>query len=109
MRAIAPQSHVCRFVVGLSATLFCLSSLCGVVFFSSLDCQISFDPMQIQPITLASSTLQIRMHDYFGDFNIVIFVGLCTLPIYSINIDVVSLFANSSFLFLANLYYRCTL
>ncbi|AES88869.1 transmembrane protein, putative [Medicago truncatula] len=60
--------------------------------------------MQIQPMTLASSTLQIQRHDYSGDFNIVIFVGLCTLPFDAINIDVVSLFTDSSFLFLANLY-----
>ncbi|AES80273.1 transmembrane protein, putative [Medicago truncatula] len=61
--------------------------------------------MQIQPMTLASSTLQIRRHGYSGYLNIVIFVGLCTLPFYAINMDVVSLFTDSSFLFLANLYY----
>jgi len=60
--------------------------------------------MQIQPMTLALSTLQIRRHGYSGDFNIVIFVGLCTLPFYAINMDVVSLFTDLSFLFLANLY-----
>jgi len=38
---------------------------------------------------------------YSGDFNIVIFVGIDTLPFYAINIDDVSLFADSSFLFLA--------
>jgi len=51
--------------------------------------------------------LQIRRHEYFGDMNIVIlliFVGICTLPFYAINMDVVSLFTDSSFLFLANLY-----
>jgi len=68
------------------------------------DCQINFDPVQIQPMTLASSTLQIRRHDYSGDFNIVIFVGLCTLSFYAINMDVASLFTYSSFLFLENLY-----
>ncbi|AES88782.1 transmembrane protein, putative [Medicago truncatula] len=69
------------------------------------DCQISFDPVQIQSMTLASSTLQIRRHGYSGYLNIVICVGLCTLPFYAINMDVVSLFTNSSFLFLANLHY----
>jgi len=64
-----------------------------------LDCQISFDPVQIQPMTLTSST-----HGYSGDFNIVIFVGLCTLSFYAINMDVVSLSTDLSFLFLANLY-----
>jgi len=47
-----------------------------------------------------------RRHDYFGDMNIVIlvvFVGICTLPFYVINMDAVSLFTYSSFLFLSNL------
>jgi len=46
---------------------------------------------------LASSTLQIRRHEYFGDFNIVIlviFVGIGTLPFYAINMDAVSLFTD---------------
>jgi len=60
--------------------------------------------MQIQPMTLALSTLQIRRHGYSGDFNIVIFVGLSTLSFYAIIMDAVSLFTDSSFLFLANLY-----
>jgi len=61
-------------------------------------------------MTLASSTLQIRRHEYFGDMNIVIlviFVGICTLPFYAINMDVVSLFTDLSFLFLANLDLYC--
>jgi len=40
----------------------------------------------------------------YEDINIVIFVGVCTLLFYVVNMDVVSLFANSSLLFLANLY-----
>ena len=90
------------FVCRLCTTLFVISLLIGCLFNS--DCQISFDPVQIQPMTLTSSTLQIQKHDYSGDFNIVIFVGLCTLPFYAINMDVVSLFTYSSLLFLANLY-----
>ena len=39
------------------------------------------------------------------DLNIVICVDICTLPFYAINMDVVSLFTDSSFLFLANLHY----
>jgi len=58
-------------------------------------------------MALASSTLQIRRHEYFGDMNIVIFVGIGTLLFYAINTDVVSLFADSSFLFLANLDLYC--
>jgi len=59
---------------------------------------------------LASSTLQIRRHEYSEDFNIVIlviFVGIDTLSFYAINMDVVSLFTDSSFLFLANLDLYC--
>jgi len=61
-------------------------------------------------MTLVSSTLQIRRHEYFKDFNIVIlviFVGINTLPFYAINMDDVSLFTNSFFLFLANLNLYC--
>jgi len=60
-------------------------------------------------MTFASSTPQIRRHEYFEDMNIVIlviFVG--SLPFYAINMDVVSLFTDSSFLFLANLDLYCT-
>ncbi|RHN44057.1 hypothetical protein MtrunA17_Chr7g0215211 [Medicago truncatula] len=61
-------------------------------------------------MTLASSTLQIRRYEYSGDTNIVILVivvGICTFPFYAINMDAMSLFTDSSFLFLANLdlYY----
>ncbi|KEH25859.1 transmembrane protein, putative [Medicago truncatula] len=38
-------------------------------------------------MTLASSTLQIRRHEYSGDLNIVIFVGICILSFYAINMD----------------------
>jgi len=104
-----PLSWFCR----LSETLCCSSSLCDIcclscfvqVFFFGSDCQISLDPVQIQSMTLASSTLQIRRHGYSGDLNIVISVGFCTLSFYAINMDVVSLFADSSFLFLANSHY----
>ncbi|AES77189.1 transmembrane protein, putative [Medicago truncatula] len=56
-------------------------------------------------MTLASSTLQIWRHGYFEYLNIVICVGICTFSLYVINMDVVSLFIDSSFLFLANLHY----
>jgi len=97
-----------------------ISRLCAVCFWFSVLVQclfdsgwkISFEQVQIRSMTmtLASSTLQIRRHEYSGDINIVIlviFVGICTLPFYAINMDVVSLFTDSSFLFLANLdlYY----
>jgi len=45
-------------------------------------------------------TLQIRKHGYFGDLDfIILFVGI--LPMYAINLGVVSLFAYSPFTFLA--------
>jgi len=58
----------------LSATLFC-SSFCGALFvflvsfrylFDS-NCQINFDQVQIQSMTLVLSTLVIRKHGYSGD------------------------------------------
>jgi len=61
-------------------------------------------------MTLVSSTLQIQRHVYFGDMNIiilVIFVGIDILSFYAINMDVVSLFTDSTFLFLANLDLYC--
>jgi len=96
------------FVISLSScTLVCSSSLCDIVCFSGFS-QV-FDrfrlSVQLQLMTLASSTLQIRRHDYSGDLNIVICVGICTLPFYAINMNVVSLFTDSSFLFLENLHY----
>ncbi|RHN59280.1 hypothetical protein MtrunA17_Chr4g0011531 [Medicago truncatula] len=61
-------------------------------------------------MTFVSSTLQIWRHKYFGDMNIVIlviFISIGTLLFYAINMDIVSLFTNSSFLFLANLDLYC--
>ncbi|KEH23139.1 hypothetical protein MTR_7g066950 [Medicago truncatula] len=57
-----------------------------------------------------ASTLQIRKHGYSGDLNIVICEGICTLPFYAINMDVVSLFTDSSFFIFSEFaLYRCTL
>ncbi|AES81158.1 transmembrane protein, putative [Medicago truncatula] len=47
-----------------------------------------------------TSTLQIRKHGYFGDLSFII-LFVCILPLYAINLDVVSLFADSPFTFLA--------
>ena len=90
------------FVRRLCATFVFLVSLRYLI---GSDCHINFDWVQIQSMTLLSSTLQIRRHGYSGNLNIVICVGICTLSFYAINMDVVSLFTNSSFLFLANLHY----
>jgi len=47
-----------------------------------------------------ASTLQIQKHGYSGDLDfIILFVDI--LPLYAINLGVVSLFANSPFTFLA--------
>jgi len=91
------------FVRRLCATLFVF--LLFLRYLIGLDCQISFDPMQIQSMILASSMLQIRRHDYSGDLNIVICLGICTLSFYAINMHVVSLFTDLFFLFLTNLHY----
>jgi len=90
------------FVHRLCAALFIF--LVSFRYLFDLDCQVSLDPVHIQSMILASSTLQIWIHGYSGILNIVICAGFCILPFYAINIDVVSLFADSSFLFLANLY-----
>jgi len=91
-----------------------LSSKCGIVLFVVL-CDVWFrvlswcssisywkiyiSQLQIQQMIWAS-TLQIRKHRYFGDLGfIILFVGI--LPMYAINLGDVSLFADSSFTFLA--------
>ena len=105
----------------LWTTLFVLiSRLCAMCFWFLVlvwclfdsGWKTSFEQVQIRSMTmtLASSTLQIRRHEYSGDINIVIlviFVGIDTFPFYAINMDVVSLFTDSSFLFLAILNLYC--
>ena len=56
-----------------------------------------------------TSTLQIQKQEYSGDLDfIILFVGI--LPLYAINLGVVSLFADSPFTFIAmfvsNVLYR---
>jgi hypothetical protein len=83
----------------LVAALFCCPVLVQCLFGSNW--QIRFDSVHIQQsMTLASSTLQTRKHRYFEHFKFVIFVGFVTLvckhlPLYTINADVVILFADS--------------
>jgi hypothetical protein len=79
--------------------------LCGVCFRVLSRCsfnsywKIDISQLQNQPMIWAS-TLQIRKHGYFSDLGfIILFVGI--LPLYAINLCVVSLFADSSFAFLA--------
>jgi hypothetical protein len=54
---------------------------------------------------ICASTLQIQKHGRSGDFKIFILFVVGILPLYAINLDVVSLFADSSFMFLANVEY----
>jgi len=82
-----------------------LTILCGVWFRLLLWCsfsscwKIDISQLQVQSVIWAS-TLQIRKHENFGDLDfILLFVGI--LSLYAINLDVVSLFADSSFTFLA--------
>jgi len=73
--------------------LICVLSRCS---FSSY-WKIYISQLQIQSMIWVS-TLQIRKHGYFGDLDfIILFVGI--LPLYAINLSVVILFADSSFMF----------
>jgi hypothetical protein len=83
----------------LSMVLYCSLPWYNVVwFFVLLQCSFSSYWM------IWVSTLHIRNHGHSGYFDfIILFVGI--LPLYAINLDVVSLFAGSSFLFLAMLNF----
>jgi len=93
------------FISRLCAVCFLFPVLVWCLFDSGW--KITFEQMQIQSTTLASSTLQIHMHEYSGDLNIVILVDICIMLFYAINMYVASLFAHSSFLFLANMNLYC--
>jgi len=93
---------------------------CGVVLFVVL-CDVWFrvfsrclfnsywkiDINQLQSRSMIwASTLQIWKHGYFGGLDfIILFVGI--LPLYVINLGVVSLFTDSSFTFLAMFVSDC--
>ena len=47
------------------------------------------------------------MQKYSGDLNIVIIKFICTLLFYAINMNVVNLFTDTSFLFLTTLDLYC--
>jgi len=71
--------------------LICVLSQCS---FSSYS-KIYISQLQIQ-LMIWTSTLQIQKHGYFVDLDfIILFIGI--LSLYAINLDVVSLFANSPF------------
>jgi len=66
--------------------------------------KISFDQMQPQSMTLM---YVVNIPKYFGDLNIVIFVGICTEPFYDVNMDVVNLFTNSFFFVFCDIELYC--
>jgi len=83
--------------------VFCFPVLVRCLFDSGW--KISFEQVQIRSMTFASSTLQIRI--YMGIMETLILVGIDTLSFYVINMDDVSLFVDSSFLFLSILDLYC--
>ena len=95
----------------LSVTLVCSSSLYDVVCLSCfvqvfvrfrLQNQIRFSA---NPIIDFGVVLIADLETWYsGELNIVICVGFCTLSFNAINKDNVSMFADSSFLFLTNLH-----
>jgi hypothetical protein len=100
----------CDFIVLVRHCFICC--LCAKLFvflvlFDS-NCQISFDQEKIQSMTLMLSTLHIRSHVYFGDLDMVIFAGLSTLWYYVINMNIVNLFVDSSFLFANSFFFIVT-
>jgi hypothetical protein len=64
--------------------------------------KINFNQLQIHSMILASS-LQIRKYGHSGDFSFIILLFVDILSLYVINLDVVSFFADSLFLFLTML------
>jgi len=60
--------------------------------------------MQPQSMTLM---YVVNIPKYFGDLNIVIFVGICTEPFYDVNMDVVNLFTNSFFFVFCDIELYC--
>jgi len=90
------ECEVVLFVVLCGVVWFCVLLWCSFV---PIKRSASINQLQIQSM-IWTSTLQIRKHGYSGDLDLIIlFVGI--LPLYAINLDVVSLFAVSSFTFLA--------
>jgi len=91
------ECGVVLFVVLCGVVLFCVFLRCS---FGSY-WKISFSQSQIQSM-IWTPTFQIRKNEYSGDLDFIIFfVGI--LPLYAINLSVVSLFADSSLTFLAML------
>jgi len=92
---ISPSNCGVVLLVVLCDIWFRILSWCSFSSYWNID----ISQLQIQSMIWAS-TLQIRKHGCFGDLNfIILFVSI--LPLYAINLGVVSLFADSSFTLLA--------
>ena len=63
------------FIHHLYKMLFCFLVMIFCLFDSN--CHISFDMMQMQSMTLVSSTFQIRGHEYFEHLNVCECVCVC--------------------------------
>jgi len=69
--------------------------------------KVSISQLQIQSM-IWTSMLQMRKHNYFGDFDfIILFVGI--LSFYAINLADLSLFADSSLMFLEMFVLICSI
>jgi hypothetical protein len=93
------------FLISRLSTVFVFISRLGTMFVCSdlLQSNFSADSM-----TLASSTLQIRMHDYSGHLNFVISIVGFVLdigPFFAINSEAVSFFADFSLLVFSEIEY----
>jgi hypothetical protein len=80
----------------------------GTVFVFVQICRFVSIKFSADSMKLASSTLQIRIHDYSGHLKIVIsIVGFVIdiMPFYAINSDAASLFADSSLLVFSEIEY----
>ena len=91
--------------------VFVVPYCCGVHLISIE--KIGFSQLQIQPMIWAS-TLQIRRHGYFGDFNFIILFVVGILPLYAINLDAVNfvrrfilyVFSDADYVIVFDVFYQ---
>jgi hypothetical protein len=99
----------------LNAEYFIFLSLCGIFVFLSWCGVYLFQVEKSSSIYCRSNqlfwchqqTLQIQRHGYFRHFYILKYVDLYNLSFHAINMNITSLFSDSSFLFLTilNMYF----
>jgi hypothetical protein len=86
--------------------LVILSSECGVLLYVML-CDAIWFPVLLQCSfhlqKVWASTLQIRSHRYFDNFNFIILFVVGILLLYAINLNIVSMLADTFFTFLVML------